>query len=273
MTAKKAVKQEKQKQVVSDGQRKTLRLWNIKLAALLVAEAVAIVLIGGAQTVPITTGYLAVDQLASQASGHEVLAPAVRHLADVHLSWVVAKFLLIFALVYLLSATLLRARYEAWLERGINKLRWIGFGFGGGAIAVTVAMLSGISELSELVLIYVLSVLAGLSAMAVSLMGSDRRLRKLLVAMTFIAAVPVVGVSLAVAPRVALFDGMLPSFVYYIYASGSLLLIAGVLASYFRLKMRGKWADTYYSERMFMFLGALMATVIAWQIFAGALQS
>lgn len=237
------------------------------------AEAVAIVLLGGSQTVPITAQYLATDQLASQAAGHEVLAPAVRHLWDVQLSWVVAKFLLVFAAVYLLAATVFRARYEAWLERGVNKLRWVAAGFGGGIIAVALAMLSGISEMSTLVLIYT-SVLAGcFAAMGVELIGPGRRLRKLLVAVACLGVLPAIAVSVAVAGRVALFDGSLPDFVYYVYASVVLLLAAGMLANYFRLKLRGKWADTVYTEQMFMFLGFLTASVVAWQIYAGALQS
>jgi hypothetical protein len=272
MTAKKATKQEKPKQLVSDEQRRSLRKWNIRLAVLLAIQAVVIVVVGGSQTVPITAQYLSVDQLASQAAGHEVLAPAVRHLWDVQLSWIAAKMLLAFALVYLLAATVFRTRYEAWLERGVNKLRWIGFGFGGGLVAVAVAMLSGISELGTLVLIYGSSVAAGLSALAVELVG-PRRLRKLLVATAFVAAVPVLGVLLSNAGRVMLFDGALPDFVYYVYACVVLLFAAGVLASYFRLKLRGKWADVVYTEQMFMFLGFLTASVVAWQIYAGALQS
>ena len=44
------------------------------------------------------------------------------------------------------------------------------------------------------------------------------------------------------------------------------------LALYFRLNQRGKWASATYTEKMFMGLSLVAATVVALQISAGALQ-
>src|SRR5258708_1277299 len=57
-----------------------LKRWNIIIAVLLAAQALAIFIIGKAVTLPVVTHYLAKDTLASQAIGHTVLAPAVRQL-------------------------------------------------------------------------------------------------------------------------------------------------------------------------------------------------
>ncbi len=272
MATTKKEKKAKQTQVVSDAQRKTLRTWNLRLAALLVIEAVAIVLIGGAQTVPVNTHYLATDTLASQANGHEVLALATRHLVDVRLAWIVAKFLLLFALVYLLAATLWRAKYEAWLERGVNKLRWVAFGLGGGAMAVALAMVSGVNDLPLLVLTFGLVVIAAMATLAAELLGPGRRLRRLVALIAIVAAILPWGVLMNKAAGAALFDGSLPGFVYYADVSMLLIFGATILAVYLRLKKQGKWAGAFYTERMFMFLGFLASSVLAWQIFAGALQ-
>jgi hypothetical protein len=252
-------------------QYQSLRKWNLGFGALLALQAVAIIVIGGSQTVPITTNYLATDALASDAAGHQVLAVATRHLADVRLSWMVAKFLLIFAAVFLLAATLWRGKYEAWLERGVNKLRWAGFGLGGGVMATTVAVLGGVSDISSMLLIFGVVALSGLCALAASLMGSERRLRRLLIVGGLAGAV-IAWLSIFIsAGGAALYDGSLPAFVCYMYVSMLLFTGAIGLASYFRLKGRGKWADTVYAERMFMVLGFLAASVLAWQIFAGTL--
>ena len=249
-----------------------LRKWNLGLAALLVVQAVAIIVVGGSQTVPVTANYLAVDALASDAAGHQVLAVATRHLADVHLSWLVAKFLLIFALVYLLAGTVWRAKYEAWLERGVNKLRWVGLGLGGGAMAATIAVLGGISDVATLALITSSVAFAGLCALAYELLGKGRRLDWLLiVGVAFGALLPWL-VFLGGMVGVAMFGGTLPTFVYYMYLSTFLFAAAVGLAAALRSKRQGRWADTVYTERMYMLLGFLAASVLAWQVFAGALQ-
>ena len=253
--------------------KNNLRAWNLRLGLLLVVMAVAVVVAGNSETVPVTTQYLAKDTLASEAAGHDVLATATRHLADVRLSWIVAKFLLIFAVFYLLYATLLRKHYETWLDGGVNKLRWVSLGAGTGLMAVAVAMLSGISDLGYLVLIFSSLLILGSLSTVVELIGPGRKLRKyVIITALCTAALPVIVIG-RTAAGVPLYDGSLPTYMYYLY--GSMFLVAGAVAAacIFRLRKRGKWADTYYTERMFMGLGFAAATILALQIFAGALQS
>lgn len=252
--------------------KKVLRSWNIRLAALLALEAVAVAVIGTSKTVELTTQYLAKDALATEAAGKEVLSAATRHLADVRLAWIVAGFLLVFAVAYLLAATLWRKKYEAWLERGVNNLRWVALGVGGGVAMTVVAMLSGVSDVSALALVFGSVVLASLLAASVELLGAGRRLRRLL----GLGALLGVFLPWLLLARIAfgsiMYDGALPIYLYFVYASVTLLLVAFGLAVYFRVKKRGKWLDTDYTEKMFMGLSFATATILALQIFAGALQ-
>jgi hypothetical protein len=41
---------------------------------------------------------------------------------------------------------------------------------------------------------------------------------------------------------------------------------------YLQYKKSGKWADYLYGERIYMLLSLVTQTLIAWQIFAGALR-
>src|SRR5262245_25928951 len=84
----------KARTVAASMDKGALRIWNLRLGLLLVALAVTVVLVGSHTSEPVTVQYLAKDALASEAAGHEVLATATRHLVDIRLSWVVAKFLL-----------------------------------------------------------------------------------------------------------------------------------------------------------------------------------
>lgn len=249
-----------------------LRAWNLRLGILLLLLAVAIFVFGDKVTAPITVQYQAKDVLGSDAAGHEVVAAAMRHLWDVRVAWMVAKFVAIFGVVFLLAATVLRTKYEAWLDRGVNGLRWVGFGLGGGAAMLAVAMLSGVSDISTLGLIFISVVIAGLLANAVEFIGAGRRLRRLLAAGALLGVFFPWLVFFRTAIAVPLYDGKLPLYMYFLYATMTLLIVAVALALYMRVKQRGKWADTFYSERMFMALAFLVAVVPALQIFAGALQ-
>lgn len=249
-----------------------LRKWNLRLGLVLVLAAVAVLVAGSSKTVELTVQYLATDTLSSQVAQQEVLAGATRHLADVGLAWIVAASLLSFAVAYLLAATVWRKRYETWLSRGVNKLRWAGLGVGGGFALVAVAMLSGVSDVAVLALIFGSVVLAGIFAASVELIGEGRRLRKLLAAGAIASiALPLV-IFVANIWGAAMYGGSVPAYLYYIYASLALLLLAVGMALYFRIKRRGKWADTLYSEKMFMSLGFVAAIILAMQVFAGALQ-
>lgn len=125
----------------------------------------------------------------------------------------------------------------------------------------------------DLWLIFGMVVMAGASAMAVELLGPGRNLRRLLAAVAVFGAVLPWLVFAGAMVAGGMFNGSLPNFLYYIYGSMFLLTVAVGLASYFRIKQRGKWADTVYAERMYMLLGFVAVSVLAWQIFAGALQS
>ncbi|HTH71906.1 MAG TPA: heliorhodopsin HeR [Candidatus Pristimantibacillus sp.] len=246
--------------------------WNLRLGIVLAVLAVLVVVFGSSKSVPLTTQYLSKDTLATEVSKQDVLATATRHLADVHVSWLVAAFLLAFAATFLLVATVWRKHYENWLARGVNKLRWIGFGVGTGLMAVTVAMLSGIADLGYLFLIFSSLAVLGALATTVELIGIGRRLRKFdIITALFTAALPVIAIALTLV-GVLMWDGSLPTYVYFVYLTMFLFAGAAAAACIMRLRKLGKWADTTYSEKMFMGWGFAAAVVLALQVFAGALQ-
>jgi len=254
--------------------KRGLQVLSLRLGAILLVLAVAVVVAGNSASVPLTTQYLAKDVLGTEAAGgSEVLATATRHLADINVSWIVAKFLVVFAALFLLLATVWRKHYEAWLDQGVNKLRWVGFGLGAGSMAVAVAMLSGISDLGYLLLIFASLAILGSLSTVVDLIGPGRRLRKYVIITALgAAALPAVAVGLTLAGAL-LYGGSLPPYMYFVYGSMLLFVTAFVLACILRLRRRGRWADTFFAERGFMLLGFAAAVVLALQIFAGALQS
>ncbi len=257
----------------TDG-KKSLGLWYLRLGIVLVALAVAIVIMGKSTTVPVTVHYLAKDVLATEAAkGQEVLAPAMRHLFDVRLSWLVAKFLVLLAASYLLVATVWRKKYESWLDRGINPMRWVGLGVGGGAALTTVVMLSGVSDVSELMLVFGSIVLAALLAGATEVIGRERMVRRFLCIGAVVAAFLPLLILVRTAGSVPLFNGALPIYLYFVYGAVALFAVLMGVATYLSNRKTGKWASVFYAERVFIGLGFLASVVVALLIFAGALQA
>jgi hypothetical protein len=252
--------------------KKSLYDWNRGFGVALLLLAIAVLVIGNASSEPVTTQYLAKDELASAIGGKSVLAPAIRHLFDVPLSWMVAGFLSTFGVIYLLAATLVRTKYEAWLDRGVNNLRWLGFGLGGGLIIATISMLSGVSDISTLGLIFGSVLIASFLALAVEDLGAARQLRRMLAGGAILLLFLTWLIFVRSSGAVFMYDGSLPTYLYYLYASATLLLVAVCTALYLRVEKRGRWSDTFYTEKMFMGLGFVVASLLALQVFAGALQ-
>ncbi len=258
----------------TEEQKRGLRNLSLRLGAVLLVLAIAIVIAGNSSTVPLTTQYLAKDVLATEAAGgKEVLATATRHLADINVSWLVAKFLVVFAALFILLPTVWRKHYEAWLDQGVNKLRWVGFGLGAGVAAAIITALSGISDIGYLLLIFASLAILGSLATVVDLIGPGRKLRKYVaIAALGAAALPVVVIALTLGGTIV-YGGNLPAYMYFIYGSMLLFTVAFALAYFLRLRRRGRWADSLFAERGFMLLGFTAAVILALQIFAGALQA
>ena len=92
-----------------------LRRWNLGLALLHFAQAVAILLLAGSFAITVTTS------IPEGPPGTAVPAPA--SLFDVPIGVAVAVFLALAALDHLLTATVYRSTYERDLKRGINRFR------------------------------------------------------------------------------------------------------------------------------------------------------
>jgi hypothetical protein len=252
------------------------RMWNLRFGALLILQAAAIVFLGRDVSTPVNGQYLAVDTLASEATGQQTLATASRHLFDLPVVWVVAAFLLLLAAVHVAVATFYRKRYEMALERGVSEARWLGLGLSGAALVVAICLLSGINQLSSLLMVATLTLVGCAVALiteVVALQNPKRRLVHWLCGLAAVSVlVPWVVLKLGLLGAL-LHEGHIPTYLYGVYASTVLFFVAAMLATHFRIRRKGRWADGYYAEGAFMALGFVAVSVVAWQIFAGALAS
>lgn len=266
----KTVKTEK-----ADPRFESLRKWNIWMGLLLVVQAIAIILIGTSRSYPITTSFLSVDTLMSEATGGQSLAVASRHLFDLPLAWVVGGILLLFA-VGSFVAVWRKAWYEQRLKLGLNDVRWLTFGAGGGLLLVTIGLLSGVYELAMLLTVAAFMAAGCLGVMAAGIIrrqaGNIETPVSHLICGVGTACIMAPIVLLAItAGGALLYNGLIPGFVYWIYGATLLFVLAIALVTHFRIVNRGEWADAVNVERAYLVLGFLGASVVAWQMFAGAL--
>jgi hypothetical protein len=247
-----------------------LRPWNMWLAVLYGAQGLAILVLAAAHAWSVTTNYLSKDPIASQIAGHPVLVTATKQLFSVNVALLVAAFLFVAAIAHLAAATKHRAQYEADLRRRINRLRWIAYGIGGGIAVVVVGLLSGVSDVSSLGMLFVLSVVAASLGMSIELHTGKAR-TMLYWAGCLVGLVPWAVLAMYVYGA-QIGGGHVPGYLYAIYAS--MFVLSALLAVNLCLlsKQRGRWADYLYGERAFIVLSLVAVTALAWQVFAGALR-
>jgi len=247
--------------------------WNKYLAILHAAQGVIILILSATRTFPVTTSYLGVDTLQTQAQGHAVLAAGSQHLFDINLAFLVAAFFFMSAIAHGLMATYLRPMYERDLKKGINKIRWIEYAFSAGTMMVGIGLLVGVQDISALLMLFALTAVMNLSGLAMELWNQDaRNVQWLSYIIGCIAGIlPWVVVAIYLISG-GIYGSAAPAFVYWIF--GSMFILFGSFAVNMLLQYRkvGKWANYLYGERVYMILSLVAKTVLAWQIFAGSLR-
>jgi len=253
-----------------------LRMWNIRFAVMLVLEAIALVVLAKSVLMPVTTQYLAVDPLATEAAGHQMLAVATRHLVDLPLAWVAAAFLVLLAAVHAAVATVYRTRYEAAITRGVSETRWLGLGLAAAGMVVAVGLLGGFGQVGSLVLLAGFTGLSCVLALVAEVLTLQKppRLISHVVCGAAVACAVLPWVIFAWSGAAAmLYQGHVPLYLYGLYATLAVFGACVVAMAHARVMRKGKWADTFFTERAFMVLGVVAVSVVAWQIYAGVLGS
>jgi len=251
-----------------------LNKWNSWLAIVHAVQGAIILLLSMTRVFPVQTSYLTVDPIATDLSGHTVLAGATRHLFDINLAFLVAAFFFMSAIAHGIAATVYRRRYEADLKKKINRARWIEYSLSASTMMVAIAVLSGIADLSTLILIFVLDAVMCLTGLLMETHNQGKaRVQWLSYIVGCIAGIaPWVVFGIYIYSSNVFGSGNIPGFVYAIYASMFVLFMSFAVNMFLQYKKVGKWADYMYGERAYMLLSLVAKTALAWQIFMGALR-
>lgn len=272
-TAKVSAKAPEKKTKAKKDIFKQLNVWNWVLALLHAAQGVAVILLSNSALFRVSTSYLTTDSLAS-TEGAPVLVEAQRTLFDVNLAYIVAAFFFMSAIAHLTIATVYRKKYEAGLKEGINRARWYEYGISASTMMIAIAMLSGVSDISTLILIFGATLVMNLLGLVMEVvnMGKDKPNWLSYIVGTIAGLGPWVVVGIYLLGASLYGEGNIPTFVYYIYGSIFVFFSSFAVNMILQYKKVGRWQDYLYGERAYMILSLVAKSALAWQVFAGALR-
>jgi hypothetical protein len=253
-----------------------LRKWNITLVALYAIQGGLILLLSSAHYLQISSLFTANDTLQTKLTGDTVMAPAIHQLVTINLVGLVAAFIFISAILHLLAATIYRTKYEAWLKKDVNPLRWSEYSLSGGVILVVIGLLTGISDSASLLMLFAFAVIVGLSGFMIEVRRQQpkrklvlQRIDKYIIGIA--AIIPWIVIGLYVIGS-NIFGAGIPSFLYVIYLSTLLFFIAIAANFYLMQTRKGGWKSYAYGECWHMGLSLVVQSLLAWQIFIDVLH-
>ncbi len=247
---------------------RSLIKFNFLMALLHAGQALLMLAIAKDYLLPVTTNYLTFNII------DKSLVPANTTLFEISLAWLTVAFLFMSSLAHLIIVTVYRKKYESDLKQRINKARWIEYSISASTMMVAIAFLSGIYDLSSLVMIFAL--VAGMNLMGLVMEVWNKGSKKVNWLSYFIGCflgiVPWAVFVIYVWGAANYGSGDIPTFVYWIYGTIFLFFNSFSINMYLQYAKIGPWKDYLYGERVYIILSLVAKSALAWQVFAGTLR-
>jgi hypothetical protein len=250
-----------------------LARWNAALAALHFAQFLLMLAISRTEAAFTASVTYVVPRLENgRFAGLDTRASDI---VNIPLAYVVASFFLMSALAHFLLRWPLRARYEAWLRRGMNPARWVEYAFSSTVMILAIAQLSFIKEFSALVAIAGCNVAMNLFgwSMEAANEGRARTDWKHFVFGCVAGIIPWIAIGASLVAYAVQPDAVpIPAFVWAIY--GSLFVSFNVFAITMVLQYAkvGRWRDYLTGEKTYMVMSLVAKSLLAWQVWSGTLR-
>ncbi len=192
---------------------------------------------------------------------------------DLRFSVAIAAFLFLAALDHLLmAAPKVVGWYERNLRRGINPARWIEYSISASLMIVLIAMLPGITNLYALIGLFAINaamILFGYLMEKVNQPGQPVTWWPFgFGCLAGIVPWIAIGTALVVSSQEG--DGV-PGFVYGIFVSLFVLFNCFALNQWLQYRGKGRFADYFYGERVYLILSLVAKSALAWQVYSGTL--
>jgi len=241
---------------------KSLRVWNIVVGLILLAQAVVMAILTNNFSLPVTATFM---------TGRPGTPPELYHWFDIPTGWGVFLFLLISALALLtIASPFVFPWYKRNLLESRNYGRWIEYFFSSSIMIVLISQICGISDIAALLTIF------GINASMILFGALQEKYEKPgkpnLLSFWFgcwAGIFPWIAIIIyVVAPGV---DAAPPGFVYGIVASLFVFFNCFALNMILQYKKVGPWRDYLFGEKAYIFLSLTAKALLAWQVFAAVL--
>jgi hypothetical protein len=247
---------------LTDERATDLRRWNIGLTVLHAAQAVLILVLASDFAIAVTT--------APPQGPPGTRLPVAETLVDVRIGLAVALFLALAAIDHLITATVGRSTYEADLQRGINRFRWVEYSLSATVMVLLIASYSGITEITALFAIAGANVAMILFGWLQERFNPPDRTATTMLPFWF-------GTLAGVAPWVAIWFNIVtadevPGFVYGIVIAETVLFFSFGLNQWLQYRRVGKWSSYLFGEKTYLVLSLVAKSLLAWQIYGGSLS-
>jgi len=252
------------------GKLQFLNRFNYLMSALHFLQALLVMYLSSPDkgVAPLTINFLKFDTVLRK------LLPSSAEIGSVNLAWFIVIFFLLSSLAHLFIATVYRQTYEKNLMLGINKIRWFEYAFSASVMMIAISLLSGIYDLSSLIMIFALDSIMNLLGLAMEQVNQGRKqvtwLSFILGCIAGIIPWLVFGIYVYGAQQYG--GGNIPSFVYWIYVSIFIFFNSFAINMILQYKKVGPWKDYLFGEKVYIILSLVAKSLLAWQVFAGTLR-
>lgn len=253
---------------VAEKRYRNLRVWNLAVGAVLVIQGLLMLVLSSDFALPVSIRYLRMNELAGRA------VPYSEELAMVRVGPIVALFLLLSGLALLIIASPgVFGWYRKNLARGANYGRWIEYSITSSLMIVVIAMLSGMDDLSSLILIFFLNMMMILFGWMMELHNqtTEKTDWTSFVFGCIAGIVPWIIIAVVFAKAAADPSNEIPTFVYYILVSLFVFFNVFAINMVLQYKRVGPWEDYLFGEKVYIILSLAAKSALAWQVFGGTL--
>lgn len=245
-----------------------LRRLNICAGILHFASLVAILLLANDASLPVRATYL------TEAPGTGNFSEPI-DLFGLNIGYSVAVFMGLSAFFHFLVASPVGfPRYVDGLKKHINVYRWVEYSLSSSVMIVLILMLNGVADYIALFAIFGVNasmILFGWLQERYTTPGNGDLLPFWFGCIA--GAVPWVAIAINTLSPKGPADTTVPGFVYGIVISLFIFFNCFAIVQWLQYRAKGKWADYLRGERTYIVLSFVAKSLLAWQVFSGALAS
>lgn len=245
-----------------------LRQLNLAAGFLHLASLAAILLLSNDASLPVNATYL------TEAPGTGNFSDPI-NLFNLNIGYMVAAFLALSAFFhFLISSPAMFPRYVSGLKNHINMFRWVEYSLSSSLMIIVILQLNGTADYIALLGIFgvnVCMILFGWLQEKYTSPGDGDLLPFFFGCLA--GSIPWIATAINLASPKGPTDATPPGFVYGIVVSLFILFNCFAIVQWKQYKARGKWANYLHGERIYIVLSLVAKSVLAWQVFSGALAS